>query len=372
MRKQAIMSLAKRNLFQDKTRLALSVGGVALAIMLILVLNGFLTGMNIQITSYLENSPGSIVVAQKGVFNLLGATSLLRPGDAKQIKEVKGVGDTIPILSQFVILDLHEKKQPAYLIGYDTEQGGGPWSIHAGREPETDNEMVFDRILADRHNLTLGDRIDLMGQNFTIVGLSDETTSWMTSFFFIRRSAAEKLLRAPNAVSFVLVTPSDGADTNDLIHKINALPGVNALLKTTMISNDLKLFAKIFSAPLRLMVAIAFLVGTMIVGLVIYTATIERQREYGVLKAIGSPNRILYLVVTYQALFATLAGSAVGTLLAYGVAKWIMSARPQFLIAFDPWDTAWALLAGLGMALVAALFPARVLAGLAPAEVFRK
>jgi hypothetical protein len=29
------MSLARRNLFQDKTRLALSVGGVALAVMLI-------------------------------------------------------------------------------------------------------------------------------------------------------------------------------------------------------------------------------------------------------------------------------------------------------------------------------------------------
>ena len=37
------------------------------------------------------------------------------------------------------------------------------------------------------------------------------------------------------------------------------------------------------------MIAIAFLVGTMVVGLVIYTATIERQREYGVLKAMGHP-----------------------------------------------------------------------------------
>ena len=73
------MSLARRNLFQDKTRLALSVGGVALAVMLILIMNGFLAGMNRQITSYLDHSDGSIIVAQKGISNLLGATSLLPP-----------------------------------------------------------------------------------------------------------------------------------------------------------------------------------------------------------------------------------------------------------------------------------------------------
>ncbi len=366
------MSLASRNLFQDKTRLILSVGGVALAVMLILILNGFLAGMNHQITSYLTNSPGSVVVAQKGVVNLLGATSLLPPGVEAQVDTEEGVGKIIPILSQFVILDLHGKKQPAYLIGYNPERGGGPWSIQAGREPQTDSEVVFDRVLAERHDLALGDTIKLMGQNFTIVWLSDGTTSWMTSFFFIRRSAAENLLRAPDAVSFLLVTPAGGENTDALVHRLNDLQGVNALTKSTMAANDLKLFAKIFSAPLKLMVAIAFLVGTMIVGLVIYTATVERQREYGVLKAIGAANRILYSVVTAQALFASLAGSLVGVLLAYGAAEWIMSARPQFLIVFDPWDLSWALLAGLGMALAAALFPARVVAGLAPAEVFRK
>jgi hypothetical protein len=58
------MSLTRRNLFQDKTRLALSIGGVGLAVTLILILKGFLAGMNRQITSYLDHSPGTIVVAE--------------------------------------------------------------------------------------------------------------------------------------------------------------------------------------------------------------------------------------------------------------------------------------------------------------------
>src|SRR3989337_2052483 len=109
------MSLARRNLLKDKTRMALCVGGVALAVMLILVLNGFLAGMYSQITSYLDNSPGSVVVAQEDVVNLLGATSLLPVGMIQQVEDVEGVKEAYPILSQFVILDLHGKKQPAYM-----------------------------------------------------------------------------------------------------------------------------------------------------------------------------------------------------------------------------------------------------------------
>ena len=366
------MSLARRNLFQDKTRLALSISGVALAVALILILKGFLAGMNRQITSYLDRSPGSIVVAQEDVVNLLGATSLLPKGIDEKAERIRGVEEVTPILSQFIILELHEKKQPAYMVGYDPEQGGGPWQLAAGREPRAKKEIIFDRVLAERHGLNLGDQVEVMGQDFTIVGLSSGTTTWMTSFFFVRKQDAENLLLVPGATSFLLLTTSDDADLDKILKRLNDFSDVNALMKSQMAANDLKLFAKVFSAPLKLMVGIAFLVGTMIVGLIIYTATVERQREYGVIKAIGAKNRFLYRVVLTQALFAAVAGSSLGILLANGAAQWIMSARPQFLIVLDPLESGQALLAGLGMALIASIFPTRVMARLAPAEVFRK
>jgi putative ABC transport system permease protein len=227
-------------------------------------------------------------------------------------------------------------------------------------------------VLADRHQLKLGDQVEVMGKDFTIVGLSNGTTSWMTSYFFMQKEAAEDLLLATDATSFILITTSDGTNPDTILQRLNKVPGVNALAKKKMAANDLKLFAKVFSAPLKLMVAISFLVGTMIVGLIIYTATVERQREYGVIKAIGAKNRFLYQLVLTQALLASIAGAALGILLANGVAQWIMSARPQFLITFEPGDSAQALFAGLGMALIASILPTRVVADLAPAEVFRK
>ena len=365
------MKIAWRNLLKDKTRLGLSIGGVALAVMLVLILNGFVSGLNAQIAAYLEHQPGTLVVAQDGVENLSGVTSQL-PDSAAGTVKARGAAQVIPILIQAIIFEMHGRKQIAYLVGYDSELGGGPWQMGAGREPRNDKEIIFDRILAARHDIQLGDAIEIMDRDFTVVGFSEGTSSWMTGYVFVRKTAAETLLRAPGAASFLLVTPSKRIGTEELLTRLKDVSGIEVLTKQEMIANDLKLFGKVFSTPIQLMAAIAFLVGALVVGLVIYTATVERQREYGVLKAIGARNGMLYRVVTIQALIAAGAGSLLGVASAVGAAQLIIAWRPQFLITFEPTTIVQSLVAGFVMALLAALFPARVVAGLAPAEVFRK
>jgi hypothetical protein len=49
--------IALRNLLQDRFRPLLSITGVALAVMLVLTLEGFVAGLYRQVGAYLENSP---------------------------------------------------------------------------------------------------------------------------------------------------------------------------------------------------------------------------------------------------------------------------------------------------------------------------
>jgi putative ABC transport system permease protein len=154
--------------------------------------------------------------------------------------------------------------------------------------------------------------------------------------------------------------------------RLDALPGTEVLAKEELIRNDIRLFERVFSPPIRLMSGIALLVGTLVVGLVIYTATVERRREYGVLKALGAPGTLLYRVVGIQAMTIAGAGSLLGIGLTVVVARLITQLRPQFLIVLAPGSVVLALASGALMALAAALLPARVLARLAPAEVFRR
>lgn len=366
------MSYASHTLLRDRLRSLLSIVGVGLAIMLVLILNGFLVGVDHIASTYLDHAPGSVVVARKEVKNFLISSSLLPPTTTSAVRATAGVAGVAPIFTQPVYFELHGQKQFVEMIGYDAGYGGGPWSLVAGRKPQKENEMVLDRMLAEQHKIALGDTLPVLNRTFTVVGLSTGTSTWMMSFVFVQKTAAESLLLAPGATSFLLVTPAHGTSAETLRTRLSTLPGTQVLLKSEMIANDVALLTRTYSPPLQLMTVIALLVGVLVVGLISYTATVERQREYGTLKAIGTRNRRLYSMVTMQAGMVAIIGSISGIGLALGVMQLITLLRPQFLIVIEPGASLAALAAGLLIALLAALFPARLLARLAPADVFRR
>lgn len=366
------MSVARHNLLQDKLRFGLSVIAISLAITVVLVLDGIAAGVVTQTGAYLTHAPGELVVAPPGSNNFLLTTTSLPPGTEAATAAMPGVAEVVPLLSKLVVVQLHGQRQASFLIGYDPERGGGPWRMVAGRAPASDDEAVLGRVLAERHGVGVGDAIDILGRTFTISGLSGETTPLLISFLFIRKSALEALALAPGATSLLLVEPAAGVSLDTVRAQLESLSGTQVLLKQELIDNDVDVFVGSFLPVLRLMAGIAFVVGTLVVGLVIHAATTERQREYGVLKAIGIRNLLLYRLVAAQALIAAAAGVVGGLVLGLIASRLIMAVRPEYLISLTPRTIVVAALAGLGMALAAALVPARLIAGLAPADVMRR
>jgi putative ABC transport system permease protein len=365
--------LAFRNLFQQKFRLALSIGGVALAMMLIVFLNGFQSGVFRQVTAYLDHTPADLVVAQEDVTKMLGATSLLPAGAQDLARGVPGIARIIPIVSQFVTLDIHDKKVVTYLIGYEPQAGGGPWALKAGRLPSDDDEVVLDGVMAETHGLRLGDTLEILDEEFRVVGLSDGTTSWMASFIFTEKRGAERVFLTPDMTSFLLLSLEPGADPVAVETRLRRrLREVEILPAAVIQQNDINLMVKVFAIPLQVMTTIAFAVGTAILGMIIYTATVERMREYGVLKAVGAKNRQLYGLVIQQGLVTALFGIILGIGLAWAVAQGVMNAFPKFLVVLQPGSILLTAIVGLLMGLLAALLPARYVGGLDPARVFTK
>jgi putative ABC transport system permease protein len=240
-----------------------------------------------------------------------------------------------------------------------------------GREPAADDEAVVDAVFASRNGLHVGSGLDLLGQGVRVVGLSGGTWGFMAGYIFVTRSALASRLRLGDGASFVLVTPGPDTDQSTLVTRLSSLPGLHALSKSDVAANDRQIWLPPFQMIIRLMALIASVVGALVVGLVVYTATLERRREYAVLKAVGGRNPVLYRTVLLQALIAALAGAFLGGLLA-GAAGWLITTiRPDFLVVLRPGDLLLALGAGLVIAAAGALIPARALAGVAPAEAMR-
>lgn len=367
------MNLAVRNLLQDKLRFGLSVVGVALAVMLMLFLLGLRQGAYDGNSAYLAHTSGSLVVLPQGVRSTsAGSGQFLSAATVAAVASLPGVGRATPVLLNMAIPELHGRKEVIKLVGYDSALGGGPWDLVKGREPATDDEVVLDRVLADRHGLRLGGPLELSGRELTVVGLSGETASMSGALVFARKTLVESIALEPGAASFVLVTPAPGISRQALVAALSATPGTNVLLKSQVMANDRQIIAGILDQVLFPMIGAAFIVGVLVVGMVIYTATNERRAEYGILKAIGAANGLLYRVVASQAVVAAGFGTLAGVALAFAMGWLVMSVKPQFPVTIQPAAILVTFAAGTAMALVGALISGRAVAAVAPADVFRR
>lgn len=150
-----------------------------------------------------------------------------------------------------------------------------------------------------------------------------------------------------------------------------AVPGVVATDADAFIDDSTADIRESFVPILFVLVLIALVVGTAVIGLTVYTAVVEKRSEYGVLKAIGFSNRRLLGIVWRQSLTAGALGFAAGTVLTAGVARLIESLLPAFVVTLRADDVAAVAIAALVMSTAASFLPVRPVARLDPASVFR-
>ena len=243
--------------------------------------------------------------------------------------------------------------------------------MQSGRRPERLGEIAVDRVFAGQHSIVLGDRLALRGQPLRVVGITDETSAWMTPLLFVTRGETNALNDRGDVASYIAVR-GPGSPAGLAATLRSELPGLGILTNDQVATNDRVLMTSAFNALLLVMVSVGFAVGATVIGLSVYGFVTERRRELGTLKAIGGSSRSLYRLVAAQALAIAAAGVGAGFVLQRVAASAMTAIDPKYLFVFRPSHVAVALVAAAAMALAGAWAPARIVARLDPAEVFRK
>ncbi len=360
--------LSRRNILTDRRRLVISVLGVAVSIGLILLLEGLWGGLRVQVSSYEENVGANLFVGEKGVRNFLGEVSAFDSSAVDELRRRPEVKAAWPVNTRFIVLDFHDRKQAAVLVGSVPGGMGGPWKIAEGRPVEADDEVVIDRALARQHGVGLGETFEILGRRFRVVGLSSGTRAWMLGYMFVSHDASAGLLRSPGTASFILVDSEDPAAT---ARAVREELGLQPLSPDTVAENDRRLFAGIFGGPLNLMVIIAFAAGTLIIALAVYSMTVERLREYGIVKAMGARRGRIFRIMLGQTTALAALGFVVGFGFYLAASALITYALPQFWSHVSPAVVAGVALAAGLMGFIAAFVPARRVSRLDPASVYR-
>jgi putative ABC transport system permease protein len=368
-----VLRLGYHNLFQNKARLVISVGGVALALTLILVLDAIFAGVERQVTAYIDYSGADIFVSQSGVRNMHMASSSLPSSVVDEVKAVAGVESATPILYLTNMVVAGEERSLAYVIGLPSDAAAGkPWSVPEGIPIPGAGETVIDRVVAKKSGVELGDKVKILGREFKVVGLSNGTATLINSVAFISLDDFAQLRGNTGIVSFVLVKVEPGELPDAVATQIEAeVDGVTAQPRPAFAAQERKIVKDMSTDVIAIMNLVGFLIGLAVMALTVYIATLSRRAEYGVLKALGARNGHLYRAVLAQAFYSVVLGFALG--LALVLLLSVVVSRLEFNLALQVSGASLLKVSGLSLVIAgfSALLPIKQIAGLDPAMVFR-
>ena len=370
----ASLLLARRALGRSRVRLLASVGGVALALSLTLALDAIYAGVANQLTAYVDRSGADVWVAQRGVRNLHMVASWLPDNAVGQVRAVDGVADATPILYSTDTISAGDERSVAYVIGLPADAAmGGPWQITQGEPVVGRGGIIVDRDFARRAGIGIGDPVEVMGGEARIVGLSEGTASLVNSVAFVSFDDFQALRGGAPVVSYVLVRVAPGSAPDDVARQIEArVPGVTALSRPAFAAEERRLVTDMSADVIAIMSVVGFVVALAVVALTVYVATLARRREYGVLKALGARNLVLYRVVLVQAVLSVSLGFLVGLVFTALLALLVPLAGSGLELALSLDSLIKVGLFATIIAALAAVVPIRQVAGVDPAVVFRR
>lgn len=370
----ASLFLARRNLAANRVRMVVSIGGVALALTLVLALDAIFLGVSNQLARYIDDSGADVWVAQDGVRNLHMVASALPASVVDEIRTVPGVEEATPILYVTGTVTAGDEDAVAYVIGVPSDAAmGPPRKMAAGERRPGPDEAVIDRRAAERLGVDVGDDVAILGRQFRVAGLSEGTSNLVNSIAFVTFDDFAAARSLPAVVSYVLVRVTDGSRPVEVADAIaTEVSGTTALPRDAFASEERRLVMDMSGDVIAIMNAIGFVVGLVVVGLTVYVATLARLREYGVLKALGASNRFLYRIVLGQASLSVAAGLLVGVAITAGLAIVIPRAGFDLELAIAIQSVAKVGAVAAVIAMLAALLPIRQIAGLDPDAVFRR
>ena len=364
--------LARRNLFQDRRRAALAIGGVGVSLVLVLVLQGIFAGAMGQVTRYLDRLPADAVVSQRGVTTMHMSTSALPLGTVDTVTGVPGVAWAEAIrFATGVVSGPDGTRHLAYVIGYDTGTNrSGPSRLTTGRSPGH-GEGVLDRLGAEQLGVAVGDDVTVAGTPVRIVGLSEGGTSITNTTLFVRLDDMAAV--QPDFVSYVFVGAAPGTSPDALRDQIAiALPGATVQTRSEFSHSEARIVSDMSADVMRIMNIVGLGIALTVIGLALFTLTLAKLRDYGVVKAIGARPRRLVQIIATQAAWTVGASLAVAIGLTALAGAAVTRIQPSIEIVLVPGQVARTGVAALIVGALGAIAPIRRLIAVDPASAFRR
>lgn len=307
-----------------------------------------------SIMSNVERIPGVVAASA----SIVGAGFAVR-SDAKNAIVLRGVDDE----KFLAIVDLRKR-------------------MVAGRFDINGGDVVIGATLASELGVGIGDKIRISSSEgvddvVSIAGIFKLGNSSVDKTWVIASLRhAQSLFALPGGATIIELKVSDVFDAENAARDARGRTGLEAESWMTANAELLAgLSAQSSSKSLiQFFVAIAVALG---IASVLIVSVVQKSREIGILRAVGTPSRRILLVFLIQGavlgVIGSIAGSALGALLAKGFERLLLDSQgtPRFPITLSVPLFASATALATVVGLFAAIVPARRAAKLDPATAIR-
>jgi putative ABC transport system permease protein len=300
-----------------------------------------------------------------------------------RVKGVPGVNWAVRFYKGIVRARLEEGTyEQMILIGLDDETlVGAPEGVFSGAiaDLRTPDAVIMDeagyRRIWPGEPFRLGRVFEMNDRRAVLVGLTKASRTFQ-SFPIVYTRYSQAVRFAPperKVLSFVLAEAAPGVAAEEVCRRITADTGLQALTKRQFVRKTILYYLAKTGIPVNfaITVLLGFIVGTAIAGQTFYLFTVENIRQFGALKAMGTSNWTILLMVLSQAVQVGIVGYGVGVGLAaaFGYAATRGLTRLSF---FMPWEVlAMTAVAVFLIVLLASLLSIRKVMVVDPAIVFR-
>ncbi|MDQ3898438.1 MAG: FtsX-like permease family protein [Actinomycetota bacterium] len=265
-----------------------------------------------------------------------------------------------------------------------------PFHISEGREPRADGEVVVDRATARRAHFTVGDTVTVLTksgpQAVTVVGVAafgNVDSPGGASYALFTEQAARARLGEVGKVDAVKVVASDGVSQEELAGRIRRVlpPGTEVLTGAQITAEDqstIKDQMGFFNTFLITFALVALFVGAFIIYNTFSILVAQRGKETALLRALGASRRQVLGSVLFEAVVVGALASTVGLAAGVGVAGMLKALFaglgidiPAGGVVLTSSAVVVSLIAGIGVSVASAVFPARKAAKVPPVAAMR-
>lgn len=289
--------LTLRDLWYRRTRfVVVSVLG-AVVFALLFVMTGLVEQFNLEPFDTVDAVGAESWVVSEGISGPFTSGSLL-PATAVPAVVADASSPAVVARSSIATDDGPEE---VFVVGHEIGGVGTPEPAD-GRAAETSGELAADSTAG----LDVGEEVLVAGAPFTVVGETENTTvlAGIPVLFLPFEDAQAIVFGTDDAVSVVL---ADGA--------VESVPDGAVVMTADEVAEDVLGPLEGAIASVDLVRVLLWIVAAIIIGAVVYLSALERQRDFAVLKAIGSSDRSLLGSLAIQAVLVALVAVGVAAII---------------------------------------------------------